>query len=213
MMRLPAARSNGSPATIPAGWWRSGWSRRGSTCRGWPLASSLPAPRRRSSSPKRSDASSGPGDAASWRPSSCPRCRSCWRTRPAWNGNATMCLCVRRRLRQSTSGPRPTRCWSRRTAPSRRPMSCSANSRRSRRRRPSTTCCSTRRPTACTPPPPATTRRTTWDCPACWSPTRSHGCWPNGNADRCAATSRPCDVRRCHQPRRCTGRWPPSARS
>ena len=68
----------------PAGWSRSGWSPRASTCRGWPSASTRPRPRRRCSSPRRSAGSSAPGGAARPRRSSCRRCRTCWPTPPSW---------------------------------------------------------------------------------------------------------------------------------
>ncbi len=57
-----------------AGWSRSGWSPRGSTCRACRSGSTPPRRPRRCSSPRRSAGSCGPGGAARPRRCSCPAC-------------------------------------------------------------------------------------------------------------------------------------------
>ena len=66
-------RSRRSPRATTAGWSRSGWSPRASTCRAWRSASTPPRPRRPCSSPRRSAASCAPASGARPPRSSCPR--------------------------------------------------------------------------------------------------------------------------------------------
>ena len=66
-----------SPTATSAGWSRSGWSPRASTCRAWPSASTPRRRRRRCSSPRPSAASCAPASAARPRRCSCRRCRTC----------------------------------------------------------------------------------------------------------------------------------------
>ncbi len=70
-------RSRTSPPATAAGWSRSGWSPRASTCPASRSASTPPPPRHRCSSPRRSAASSAPGAAARPRRCSCRRSPTC----------------------------------------------------------------------------------------------------------------------------------------
>ena len=97
------------PATT-AGWSRSGWSPRASTCPGWRSASTPRRRRPRCSSPRRSAASCGPGAAARPRRCSCRRCRTCWPTPPSWRWPATTSSAGGSPTRPTSSPPRTT-CW------------------------------------------------------------------------------------------------------
>ena len=112
-----------------AGWWRSGWCPRASTCRGWRSASTPPRPPPRCSSPRPSAASCEPGGAARPRRSSCRRCRCCWSTPPSWRPSATTSSAGGRR-RTGSVRPR-TRWWPQ--AEPRPPSRASTTSWRSRR--------------------------------------------------------------------------------
>ena len=95
-----AGASRTSARATSGGWSPCAWCPRASTCRASPSASTRRRPRRRSSSPRRSAASSGPAGAVRPRRSSCPRCRSSSTTPRDSRRSATT---------RSTASPTPTR--------------------------------------------------------------------------------------------------------
>ena len=99
-LRRRRAPRRGSPTFADvrrsAGWSRCGWSPRASTSRGWPSASTPPAPPRRCTSPRRSAGSSGPAARARPPASSCPACRTCSGWPARWRPSATTCSARRK---------------------------------------------------------------------------------------------------------------------
>ena len=90
-----------------AGWSRSGWSPRASTCRGWRSGSTPPRPRRRCSSRRRSAASCGPasrGETASVFLPSVPVLLAL--RRPRWRSSATTCWAAKITDEATSSRPR-----------------------------------------------------------------------------------------------------------
>ena len=95
-----------------AGWSRSGWSARASTCRGWRSGCTRPARPRRCTSRRPSAGSSGRGGRGRPRRCSCPACRCCSGWPASWRRSATTCWASR--TGPTSSGT--TSCWPRPSA-------------------------------------------------------------------------------------------------
>ncbi len=96
-----------------AGWSRSGWCPRASTCRGWRSACTPRPSPRRCSSPRPWAASCAPASAARRPPSSCRPSRCSWSSRTRWRSSATTSSTSRRRTARRTRTPSPRTRWTR----------------------------------------------------------------------------------------------------